>query len=224
MIGRLAGTIVQRAADHVVLDVRGVGYIVHVSDRTLAALPGEGEAAVLWTELVVREDLLQLFGFLTPYEREWHRLLTTVQGVGAKSALAVLGTLGAEGVGRAIALGDARAIQSAPGIGPKIASRVVLELKARAPAVMAMGGGMAAAAASAASSAPPAAAPAGRGARAPAAAPAPAATAEALSALTNLGYAPQEAAAAVARAAADAPDAATAELIRRALRLLAPKG
>lgn len=216
MIGRLAGTIAQRAADHVVLDVRGVGYVVFVSDRTLAALPGEGEAAVLWTELVVREDLLQLFGFLTPYEKEWHRLLTTVQGVGAKSALAVLGTLGPEGVGRAIALGDARAIQAAPGIGPKIASRVVLELKAKAPAVMAMGGAMATAA-------PPAPA-ARRGAR-PAAAPppAPAASSEALSALTNLGYAPQEAAAAVAQAAGEAPEAATGDLIRRALRLLAPK-
>jgi Holliday junction DNA helicase RuvA len=218
MIGRLAGTVVQRAADHVLLDVRGVGYVVFVSDRTLAALPGEGEAAVLWTELVVREDLLQLFGFLTPLEKEWHRLLTTVQGVGAKSALAVLGTLGPEGVGRAIALGDARAIQAAPGIGPKIASRVVLELKSRAPAVMAMGGGMAAAA-------PVAAAPARRGARAaaPPPAPAPASTAEALSALTNLGYAPQEAAAAVAQAAGEAPEAATGDLIRAALRLLAPK-
>lgn len=218
MIGRLAGTVVQRAADHVVLDVRGVGYVVYVSDRTLAALPGEGDAAVLWTELVVREELLQLFGFLTTHEKEWHRLLTTVQGVGAKSALAVLGTLGAEGVGRAIALGDARAIQSAPGIGPKIASRVVLELKAKAPAVMAMGGGMAA-------SAPPPA-PAKKGAKAapPAPAAAPAATAEALSALTNLGYAPQEAASAVAQAAGEAPEAATGDLIRRALRLLAPKG
>ncbi len=218
MIGRLAGTIALQAADHVLLDVRGVGYVVYVSDRTLAALPGEGEAAVLWTELVVREDLLQLFGFLTPLEKEWHRLLTTVQGVGAKSALAVLGTLGPDGVGRAIALGDARAIQAAPGIGPKIASRVVLELKAKAPAVMAMGGGMAAAA-------PVSAAPAKRGAKAPAAPPppAPSATAEALSALTNLGYAPQEAAAAVAQSAGEAPEAATGDLIRRALRMLAPK-
>lgn len=216
MIGRLAGTIIQRAADHVVLDVRGVGYVVSVSDRTLAALPAEGEAAVLWTELVVREDLLQLFGFLTPHEKEWHRLLTTVQGVGAKSALAVLGTLGADGVGRAIALGDARAIQSAPGIGPKIASRVVLELKSKAPAAMAMGGGMAA----------PAAAPApGKGAKAvtPARAAQPAPTSEALSALANLGYAPQEAAAAVAQAAGEAPEAPTGDLIRRALRLLAPR-
>jgi Holliday junction DNA helicase RuvA len=215
MIGRLSGTIALRAPDHVLLDVRGVGYVVHVSDRTLAALPGVGEAAVLWTELVVREDLMQLFGFLTPLEKEWHRLLTTVQGVGAKSALAVLGTLGPDGLARAIALGDARSVQAAPGIGPKIASRVVLELKAKAPAAMALG-----------VAAPPPAAPARRGDRPPAPAPAaaPAATAEAMSALANLGYAPAEAAAAVAQAAAEAPDAATGDLIRRALRLLAPKG
>jgi Holliday junction DNA helicase RuvA len=212
MIGRLSGTIALRAPDHVLLDVRGVGYVVHVSDRTLAALPGEGEAAVLWTELVVREDLMQLFGFLTPLEKEWHRLLTTVQGVGAKSALAVLGTLGPDGLARAIALGDARSVQAAPGIGPKIASRVVLELKAKAPAAMAPG-----------SVAPPPAPPR-KGARPSAPATAPAATAEALSALANLGYAPAEAAAAVAQAAGDAPDAATGDLIRRALRLLAPKG
>ena len=94
----------------------------------------------LYTELVVREDLMQLFGFLTLAEREWHRLLMTVQGVGAKAALAILGALGAEGVARALSLGDAAAIRAAPGIGPKIAQRVVLELRAKAPAIMAMGG------------------------------------------------------------------------------------
>ncbi|MDZ7909092.1 MAG: Holliday junction branch migration protein RuvA [Gemmobacter sp.] len=140
MIGKISGRIDYRAADHVLIDVRGVGYIVHVSDRTLAALPGVGEACALYTELLVREDLLQLFGFPTLLEKEWHRLLMTVQGVGAKAAMAILGTLGAEGAARAITLGDARAIQVAPGIGPKIAQRVVLELKAKAPGVMAMGG------------------------------------------------------------------------------------
>lgn len=219
MIGRLAGTVVLRASDHVVLDVRGVGYVVHVNERTLAALPGEGEAAVLWTELVVREDLLQLIGFLSPLEKEWHRLLTTVQGVGAKSALTLLGTLGADGLGRAIALGDARAIQSAPGIGPKIASRIALELKAKAPALMALGGTMAA---SATGVAP--ASTKGRAAKAAGPAPAASATSEVLSALTNLGYAPAEAASAVAQASGDAPEATTADLIRRALRLLAPRG
>ncbi|NCO17255.1 MAG: Holliday junction branch migration protein RuvA, partial [Alphaproteobacteria bacterium] len=124
MIGKISGRIDYRGPDHVLIDVRGVGYIVHVSDRTLAALPAPGEAVALYTELLVREDLLQLFGFATLLEKEWHRLLTTVQGVGAKAALAILGTLGVEGVARAITLGDARSIQAAPGIGPKIAQRV----------------------------------------------------------------------------------------------------
>ena len=93
MIGRIAGRIDYRGPDHVLIDVRGVGYIVHVSERTLAALPGVGEAAALYTDLLVREDLLQLFGFLTLAEKEWHRLLTSVQGVGAKASLAILGNL-----------------------------------------------------------------------------------------------------------------------------------
>ncbi|MBD3765950.1 MAG: Holliday junction branch migration protein RuvA, partial [Rhodobacterales bacterium] len=140
MIGRLSGIVAHKAADHVLLDVRGVGYVVHVGDRTLTALPPEGEAATLYTELLVREDLLQLFGFLSPVEKDWHRLLVTVQGVGPRVALAVLGALGPDGLGRAIALGDARALQAAPGVGAKLASRIVLELKAKAPALMAMGG------------------------------------------------------------------------------------
>ncbi|MFN5827081.1 MAG: Holliday junction branch migration protein RuvA, partial [Rhodobacterales bacterium] len=123
MIGRLSGRLDYRAQDHVLIDVRGVGYIVYVSDRTLAALPGPGGAVALYTELVVREDLLQLFGFATLLEKEWHRLLTTVQGIGAKAGLSILGALGPEGVARAITLGDARAIQAAPGIGPKLAQR-----------------------------------------------------------------------------------------------------
>lgn len=218
MIGRIAGVVAYRGGDHVLIDVRGVGYILHVSERTLAGLPGVGEAAVLWTELVVREDLLQLYGFPTLVEKEWHRLLTTVQGVGAKGAMAILGALGPEGLGRAIALGDARGVQAAPGVGPKIASRVVLELKAKVPALMAMGGIPAPVADAVAE--PVSSLPAAR----PRQAAAPAAASEALSALANLGYAPGEAAAAVAQAAADAPGAATPDLIRRALRLLAPRG
>ena len=93
----------------------------------------------LYTDLLVREDLMQLYGFRTLAEREWHRLLMTVQGVGAKAALAILGALGTEGVARALSLGDAAAIRAAPGIGPKIAQRVILELKAKAPAVIAHG-------------------------------------------------------------------------------------
>ena len=139
MIGRLSGRLDWRGTDSVLIDVRGVGYIVHVSDRTLAALPGVGEAVSLYTDLLVREDLLQLFGFPTMLEKEWHKLLMTVQGVGAKASMAILGTLGAEGVSRAITLGDARAVQAAPGVGPKLAQRVILELKAKAPAVMAAG-------------------------------------------------------------------------------------
>lgn len=141
MIGKLSGRLDWRGQDQVLIDVRGVGYVVHVSDRTLAGLPALGEAVALYTELLVREDLLQLFGFTSLLEKEWHRLLMTVQGVGAKASMSVLGTLGADGVSRAIALGDARAVQSAPGIGPKIAQRVILELKAKAPGLMAMAAG-----------------------------------------------------------------------------------
>ncbi|HRO14149.1 MAG TPA: Holliday junction branch migration protein RuvA, partial [Paracoccus sp. (in: a-proteobacteria)] len=140
MIGRVAGIILHRAPDHVLIDVRGVGYIVHVSERTAAGLPRVGEAAALYTDLLVREDLLQLFGFPTLLEKEWHRLLTSVQGIGSRASLAVLGTLGAEGLGRAIALGDWAAVRRAPGVGPKLAQRVVLELKDKAPGIIAMGG------------------------------------------------------------------------------------
>lgn len=221
MIGRLAGVIAHRGSDQVLLDVRGVGYVVHVSDRTLAALPPVGEAAALFTELLVREDLLQLFGFLSLAEREWHRLLTSVQGIGAKGAMAILGTLGPDGVGRAIALGDWNAIKAAPGVGPKIAQRVVMELKGKAPVVMAMAPGPVLAGADAVID--PVETPRAKPARVAEAITAPAATAEALSALTNLGYAPGEAAAAVAQAAGADPAASTQALIRAALRLLAPK-
>ena len=221
MIGRLSGKIGAIGADHVLLDVGGVGYVVHISERTRAALPSVGEAASLWTELLVREDLLQLFGFLTETEREWHRILTSVQGIGAKAGMAILGTLGADGVGRAIALGDHAAVKATPGIGPKLAQRVVNELKDKAPGVMAMAGRGAAAEPGDAVLEPIEAAPAPA---TPADTGAAAAQAEALSALGNLGYAPGEAASAVAQAAGDAPEADTPDLIRAALKLLAPKG
>lgn len=217
MIGRIAGRVVYRAADHVMIDVGGVGYLVHCSERTLATLPGEGEAAALFTDLLVKEDLLQLMGFTTLAEKEWYRLLLTVQGVGAKAALAILGTLGPDGVGRAIALGDAASIKAAPGIGPKIAQRVTNELKDKAPAAMALVGDLSAPAGAPTSTVPPSKA-------APAAPAAPGAMAEALSALGNLGYAPADAAAAVAEAQGADPEADTAALIRSALQLLAPKG
>jgi Holliday junction DNA helicase RuvA len=223
MIGRLAGRIDYRAADHVLLDVKGVGYLVYCSDRTLQALPGAGEHVALYTDLLVREDLLQLYGFTTLAEKEWHRLLMSVQGVGAKASLAILGTLGPDGVGRAIALGDWNAVKAAKGIGPKTAQRVVNELKDKAPEVMAMGEAGSAPAQAQAADPDDVIEPVAAPAPAPAA-PKGQAQAEALSALGNLGYAPGEAAGAVAQAAGDAPEASTAELIRAALKLLAPKG
>jgi holliday junction DNA helicase RuvA len=225
MIGRISGRLDWRGADHVLIDVRGVGYIVYVSDRTLAGLPSPGEAVSLYTELVVREDLLQLFGFPTMLEKEWHKLLTTVQGVGAKAAMAILGTLGAEGAARAITLGDARAVQAAPGVGPKLAQRVILELKSKAPGVMAAGVGLSAKAAAdevvIEDAAPmllrkPTKADDGATRRA-------AATADALSALLNLGYGQGDAAQAVATVAGDEPEADMAALIRASLKLLAPR-
>ena len=226
MIGKISGRLDWRGSDSVLIDVRGVGYIVHVNERTMAALPGVGEAVSLYTDLLVREDLLQLFGFPTMLEKEWHKLLMTVQGVGAKASMAILGALGAEGVARAISLGDARAVQAAPGVGPKLAQRVILELKAKAPGLMAMGGKLAVSAVADASDAviepfvpaPKKAAKADGAAQARAAA-----SADALSALANLGYGPGDAAQAVATVASENPEADAAGLIRAALKLLAPK-
>ena len=219
MIGKVSGRLDYRGDDHVLVETAGgVGYLVLCSDRTLAAMPAPGERVALYTDLVVREDLMQLIGFLTLAEREWHRLLVTVQGVGAKAALAILGTLGAEGVARALSLGDASAIRAAPGVGPKLAQRVILELQAKAPSVLAMG---------AAGAAPAMASAAGALAEraVPLAATAPAsgdaqARADALSALVNLGYGGGEAAAALAGVEA----ADEGAMIRAALRALAPKG
>jgi holliday junction DNA helicase RuvA len=229
MIGKIAGRLDYRATDHVLVDTGGVGYLVYCSDRVLAAMPAPGEPVALYTEMVVREDLIQLFGFATLAEREWHRLLMSVQGVGARSALAVLGALGAEGVARAVTLGDLNAIRSAPGIGPKIAQRILLELKAKAPAMMAMGGAGAAQPGPAAEGARRAGT--GRAGAGPAqpsvvepASGVAAAQAEALSALINLGYAHGDAAAAVAEACEGMADVSTPELIRASLRRLAPRG
>jgi len=247
MIGRIAGRLEWKGGDQVLIDCHGVGYVVHVSARTLAAMPAPGEAVALHTELLVREDLLQLFGFATMIEREWHRLLTTVQGVGAKVSMAILGALGPEGVARAITLGDARAMQAAPGVGPKLAQRLILELKAKAPGLMALAGGLPGEAApgraegageaepgqgdgavGAPGAAPGTKAGPGGGRRRGAAPPPPpdnpaAHAADALSALVNLGYGQMDAAEAVARAGIEAPGADTAALIRAALRLLAPR-
>jgi Holliday junction DNA helicase RuvA len=224
MIGKLSGRIDYRSDDHILLDVRGVGYMIYCSDRTLAALPSVGEAIALYTDLVVREDLLQLFGFPTLVEKEWHRLLMSVQGIGAKASLSILGALGADGVSRAIALGDWNAIKAAKGVGPKTAQRVVIELKDKAPTVMAMAGQ---------SATPATVMDAVIEADTPAAPMAPTpqpvmvqsnAQADALSALQNLGYSPSDAAAAVAQVMADVPDMDTSGVIRAALKLMAPKG
>jgi Holliday junction DNA helicase RuvA len=223
VIGKVSGRVDYVAEDHALIEAGGVGWVVFCARPTLAGLRA-GETAALYTEFVVREDAMALYGFATLAEREWHRLLTSVQGVGAKVALAVLGALGPEAVGRAIALGDATAIRSAPGVGPKLAARIVTELRDRAPAVMALG-----AAASRPATAPPARA--GRGLRGATGAPPPddgaaqraRAASDALSALGHLGYADGEAAQAVAAAAAEAPEAAAEALIRAALRALAPR-
>lgn len=222
MIGRIAGIILHRAMDHVLIDVRGVGYIVHVSSRTAASLPPVGAAVALYTDLLVREDLLQLFGFPTLLEKEWHRLLMSVQGVGAKASMAILGTLDAEGTGRAIALGDWSAVKAAPGVGPKLAQRVVMELKEKAPTVMALGGALSVDL----MQGDEVMEPASKVTRTPVAATlsGPGAAADALSALANLGYGPGEAAAAVAEASGEDKDAPAAALIRASLKLLAPKG
>ncbi len=220
MIGKITGRIEYRAPDHLLIDVRGIGYLVYCSERTLAGLPGVGEVVALYTELLVREDVLQLFGFQTLVEKEWHRLLTSVQGVGAKASLAILGALGPDGVSRAIALGDWNAVKVAKGVGPKIAQRVVLDLKDKAPGVMAMSGTMAEALGE--EPADVIEAPVVR--KPKASAPNASAQSEALSALGNLGYSPGDAAGAVAQAAGEMPDAETPALIRAALKLLAPKG
>jgi Holliday junction DNA helicase RuvA len=221
MIGRIAGRLGYRAADHVLIDVRGVGYVVYVSDRVMATLPGNGEAVALYTDLLVRDDLLQLFGFTTLVEKEWHRLLMSVQGIGAKASMAILGTLGADGVSRAIVLGDWAAVATAKGVGPKTAKKAILELKDKAHSVMvtsgtapaASGGGPADAGADPFDVIEPAPAPGEA-----------AAQSEALSALGNLGYGPSDAASAVAQAVGENEGADVATLIRAALKLLVPKG
>ena len=223
MIGKLSGRVDYKAIDHVMLDVRGVGYMVYCSDRTLAVLPPAGEAVALYTDLLVREDLMQLFGFTSLVEKEWHRMLMSVQGIGAKASLAILGALGPDGVSRSIAMGDWTALKAAKGVGPKTAQRVVIELKDKAPTVMAMMDGEAqiheddmqqTAVIERAEPAVPAT---------PASAATPSAQADALSALSNLGYAPGEAVAVVAQLSGEMTGADSASLIRAALKKMAPK-
>ena len=223
MIGRLRGRVDYKAQDHFLLDVNGVGYLVFCSERTLANIPTNGEFTTIYTDLLVREDLLQLFGFVSQVEKEWYRLLISVQGVGAKASLAILSALGEDGVSRAIALGDWTSIKAAKGIGPKTAQRVVNELKDKAAHVMSIvpievGGGkkeiddediievidnQASNDLSLSNKS---------------------AQADALSALQNLGYTPGDSAAAVAKVLHESSDVSTEELIRASLKMLSRIG
>ena len=204
MIGKLKGVVDSYGEDHAILDVQGVGYVVHCSSRTLQRLPGIGEAAVLAIETHVREDMIRLYGFESDAEREWFRLLQTIQGVGAKVALAILSSLDPGGLATAVATGDKAAVARAPGVGPKLAARIVAEMKDKAPvfgavdpALVRLSGALED------RSAPPA-------------------VTDAVSALVNLGYPPAQASAAVAAALkSGGDDAAAPVLIRLGLRELA---
>lgn len=204
MIGKLKGVVDEYGEDFVILDVHGVGYVCHCSTRTLQNLPSPGEAAVLAIETIVREDMIRLYGFADADEREWFRILTTVQGVGAKVALALLSTLRPNELASAIALKDVTALCRAPGVGKKLAERIAQELKDKSPAfasvdpaLVSLSGGIAEKTA-------------------------PKPLADAVSALVNLGYPQLQASAAVAAAAREAGDDATTErLIRLGLKELA---
>lgn len=204
MIGKLKGIVDSFGDDWVILDVGGVGYQAYCSARTLQRLPRAGEAAVLSIETYVREDMIRLYGFATDAEREWFRLLMTVQGVGAKVALGVLSVLDPGALATAIALKDLTAIARAPGVGKRVAERIATELKDKAPAF---------------SDADPAVL---RTAQDIQEARASGPVAEAVSALVNLGYPQLQAAAAVTAAARTAgEDARTEALIRLGLKELA---
>ncbi len=192
MIAHLKGLLAATGADHAVIDVGGVGYLVGASARTLTALGAVGEAVTVHTEMLVAEDSIRLMGFASAEERDWFRLLTGVQGVGAKVALAILSILAPAEIHTAVARGDAAMIARANGVGPKLAQRIVNELKDKAGGI-ALGGG---------------------------AIPAPVGVAaDAASALANLGFRPSEAAAAVARAEAELGSDATLDaLVRAALK------
>ena len=204
MIGKLKGTLDSVGEDHLILDVHGVGYMVHASARTLGGLPAVGEALALSIETHVREDMIRLFGFPTDLERDWFRLLQSVQGVGAKVALAVQSVLSPGDLASAIALQDKAMVSRAPGVGPKVAQRIVTELRDKAPAYSgaaaaeiglqsAIGSGLASSSVT-----------------------------DAVSALTNLGYSSQQASAAVSKALKKGGEGLdSAQLIRMGLKELA---
>lgn len=199
MIGKLTGIVDSHGEDHVVIDVGGVGYVVQASSRTLQSLPSPGEPASLSIETQVREDAIRLFGFSTPRERDWFRILQSVQGVGSKVALAILSTLSTGELATAIATQDKASIGRANGVGPKLAQRMVSELKDKVPAFVAADPALAGLPA------------------AEAATPGP--VADAVSALVNLGYPQSSATLAVASAARSlGAEAQVPALIRAALR------
>jgi Holliday junction DNA helicase RuvA len=194
MIARLTGQLTETGADHAVIDVAGVGYLAQASSRTLSAIGPIGGSVMLFTELQVREDSMTLFGFGSAAERDWFRLLTGVQGVGGRVALAILSVLSSDELQKAVASGDKAMVARAQGVGPKLAERIVRELKDKVGGI-ALGPG------------------------APAAMPAGGAANDAVSALTNLGFRPAEANAAVAAANDELGDGATLDaLVRLALK------
>ncbi len=204
MIGKLKGIVDSYGVDFIILDVNGVGYQVHCSARTLQALPAAGEPATLSIETYVREDQIKLFGFASDVEREWFRLLQTVQGVGAKVALSVLGTLKVSELASAVVMRDKATVARSPGVGPKVAERIVTELKDKVPAFADIDPAVVHLA----------------GALDDKRAPRP--VMDAVSALVNLGYGQPQAVAAIAAAARNAGDSAdTATLIRQGLKELA---
>lgn len=204
VIGRLKGVVDSYGEDSVIIDVHGVGYLVHCSSRTLQRLSSIGEAATLAIETHVREDMIRLYGFESDGEREWFRLLQTVQGVGAKVALAILSSLDPGSLATAIATGDKAGVARSPGVGPKLAARIVAELKDKAPAFGAVDPALVRLS----------------GAVMDGSAPQP--VADAISALVNLGYPPAQASAAIAVALKSAgEDAESRALIRLGLRELA---
>jgi Holliday junction DNA helicase RuvA len=195
MIARLSGTLEDFGPDWAIIDVQGVGYLVHCSARTLQALGIRGDRAVVFTDLQVSENDMRLIGFASGSERDWFRLLTAVQGVGSKVALAILSALTTDELQRACAGGDSAMVARANGVGPKLASRIVNELKDKAGALPTPTG------------------------IAIAAAPAGSATADAVSALQNLGFKPPVASAAVAQAVDElGEDAGLNDLVRVALK------
>lgn len=194
MIARLSGLLAESAADHAVIDVGGVGYLVQASTRTLSVLGAVGGQVMVFTEMQVREDAMTLFAFGSAGERDWFRLLTGVQGVGGKVALAILSTLDADELSRAVATEDKAMVARANGVGPKLAQRIVMELKDKVGGV-ALG--------------PAGALPTAEGG----------AASDAVSALANLGFRPAEAGAAVAAAEAELGTGATLDaLVRLALK------